>query len=67
MLLMNITKILYEECCLWILRKSYMKNVVHEYYEDLKYEKKIIMIEKDYNDWKFSNKIQADCDNRKRL
>ena len=61
MLLMNITKILYEECCLWILRKSYMKNVVHEYYEDLTYEKK------DYNDWKFSSNIQADCDNRKGL
>ena len=52
-LLMNITKTLYEECCSGILRKPYMKNVVHEYYENLTY-KQIVIIEKDYNDWKFS-------------
>ena len=29
--------------------------------------KKIVMTEKDCNDWKFSSNIQADCDNWKRL
>ena len=66
MLFMNITKILYEECCSWILRKSYMKNVVHEYYENLAY-KQVVIVERDCNDWKFSSNIQADCDNRKGL
>ena len=28
-------KILCEECCSWILRKSYVKNFVYEYYENL--------------------------------
>ena len=43
-----------------------MKNVVHEYYENLTY-KQIVIIEKDCNDLKFSSNIQAGCDNRKRL
>ena len=32
---MNIMKALYEECVHELLRKPYMKNVVHEYYESL--------------------------------
>ena len=72
MLFMNVTKTLYEECCSWILRKfqilrkPYMKNFVHECYENLTY-KQIVIIEKDCNDWKFSSNIQADCDDRKGL
>ena len=43
-----------------------LRNVVHEYYENLTY-KQIVIIEKDCNDSKFSSNIQADCDNRKGL